>query len=193
MTVMLDIIGAAILVGLITMTIMSININVSDENFKGISEYHIQTEVIQLARILEFDLYKVGYRISAPGIIKIADTSRIKFYTNLFDANGAKDSVEYSLSGYVSSSPNPRDRSLYRYQNTTQVYINFSVTKFKLTYYNANDIALSTPVTGSNLDSIKSVRVLLTLESPVPFDTTRIGGSSYAGGYYQKLIYPRNL
>jgi len=175
------------------MTIMSININVSDENFKGISEFHIQTESIQLARIMEFDLYKVGYRIAKPGIIRIADTSRIKFYTNLLDVNGAKDSIEYNLASAVTSTPNPRDRSLYRYQNTTQVYINFSITRFKLTYFNGNDQQLATPVTGSNLDSIKSIRVLLTLESPVPFDTTRIGGSSYAGAYYQKLIYPRNL
>ena len=58
MTVMLDIIGAAVLVGMLMMTIMSVNINVSDQNFKGLSEYHIHTELIQLSRIIEFDFYK---------------------------------------------------------------------------------------------------------------------------------------
>ncbi len=193
MTVMLDIIGATVLVGMLMMTIMSVNINVSDQNFKGLSEYHIHTELIQLSRIIEFDFYKMGYRIQGPGKICIADTSHIKYYTDLYDVNGEKDSIEYNLAYLVTSTPNPVDRALYRYENTTRVWINYSVIQFRLKYFNANEQPMTTPVTGAYLDSIKSVRVLLTLQSPIPFDTARIGGSAYAGTYYQKQIYPRNL
>ena len=149
-------------------------------------------KTIQLARILEFDLYKAGYKITKPGIVTIADSTRIKFYTNLFNVGTAKDSIEYNLGGPVAWSKNPRDKSLYRFENTTKVFINFSVTKFALTYYDSNSVKLATPVTGTNLNKIKAIRVLLTLESPEPFDTSH-GTVGYVGGYYQKLIYPRNL
>ncbi len=193
MAVMMDIVGAAILVGMLMLTIMGVNINMSSENYKSLTEFNLHTQSIQLARIIEFDLYKAGYNVSKPGIISIADTSKIKFYTNLFDIPGRRDSIEYDLGNMVPSSTNPRDKELFRYENTTKVYINFSVTRFKMSYYNGNDALIPAPVTGSLRDSIRSIKVYLTLESPEPLDTTRIGGSSYIGTYYQKLIYPRNL
>ncbi len=193
MAIMMDIVGAFVLVGMLMLTIMGININMSDETYKGLTELNLQTQSIQLARIMEFDFYKAGYNVSKPGVIAMADTSKIKFYTNLFAVPGRRDSIEYDLGSYVTSSTNPNDKSLYRYENTTRVFINFSVTRFKLSYYNSSDVQLSTPVTGSNLDSIKAIKVLLTLASPEPFDTTRSGGSKYVTTYYQKRIYPRNL
>lgn len=193
MSIMLDIVGSTIIVGMLILTMMGININMSDETYKGLTEYNLHTQSIQLARIMEFDLYKIGYAVNKPGIISIADTSRLKFYTNLLDVAGGKDSIEYNLGNGVASSSNPRDRAFYRYENTTQVFINFSVTKFRLSYYNSCDSLLSAPVTGGLRDSIKSVKVFLTLESPEPFDVSRYGGPSYIGTYYSKWIYPRNL
>jgi hypothetical protein len=73
------------------------------------------------------------------------------------------------------------------------VFINYSVTRFRLQYYNGNDSLLALPITGARRDSIKSIRVLLTLETPEPFDTSRIGGYPYISAAYNKLVYPRNL
>ena len=196
MTIMMDIIGAAILVGMLILTIMNVNINLGNENYRSICEFKTQTELIQLARIVEFDLYKAGYYVptSMKPLIRIADTSKIKFATNLFNVPGAVDSVMYDLGGPVVNSTNPKDRILVRYENTTKVYINYSVVRFRLYYYNSKDSLLTAPVTGSWLDSIKSVKVSLSLESPEPFDTTRTGGGyPYVSATYQKLIYPRNL
>jgi hypothetical protein len=193
MSVMMDIVGSVVLVGMLMLMVMGININMSNETYKGLTDLNLQTQSIQLSRILEFDLYKAGYAVSKPGVIAIADSSSLKFYTNLFNIAGRRDSIEYDLGGMVTSSPNPNDKSLYRFENTTKVFINFSVTRFILSYYNSRDSLLATPVTGSYRDSIKAIRVYLTLQSPVPFDTTRTGGSSYVSTYYQKLIYPRNL
>ena len=189
----MDIVGALVMVGMLILMVMGININMSQETYKGLTELNLHSQSIQLSRIFEFDLYKMGYAVSKPGIIAIAETARIKFYSNLFNIPGRRDSVEYNLGTMVPSSTNPRDRALYRFENTTQVFINFSVTRFKLSYYNGNDSLLGAPVTGSLRDSIKSVRIYLTLESPEPFDTSRTGGPSYISTFYQKLIYPRNL
>ncbi|OLD73398.1 MAG: hypothetical protein AUI33_06835 [Ignavibacteria bacterium 13_1_40CM_2_61_4] len=193
MAVMMDIVGSLVLLGMVILMVMGININMSQETYKGLTEYNLHAQSIQLSRIFEFDLYKMGYAVSKPGVIAVAETSKIKFYSNLFNIAGRRDSIEYDLGTTVPSSTNPRDKSLYRFENTTQVFINFSVTRFKLSYYNGNDSLLGTPVTGTLRDSIKSVRVYLTLESPEPFDTSRTGGPSYISTFYQKLIYPRNL
>ncbi|MBI1806957.1 MAG: hypothetical protein HYR76_07900 [Ignavibacteria bacterium] len=198
MSIMMDIVGALVVFGMLLMTVLNVNINISDENYKTLTEFKIQTETIQLGRILEFDFYKIGYNVpkdtSRTGEkIQIADTARIKFYTNLFNVPGAKDSVEYDLGAAALGSTNPRDKQLIRFENITKVYINYSVTRFKLSYYNAKDSLLATPVTGAWRDSIKSVKVFLSLEGPEPFDTTRAGGYQYVSAAYQKLIYPRNL
>jgi hypothetical protein len=184
---MLDLIGAAVLVGMLLMTIMNININMSQETYRSASEFHTQTEIIQLARIMEHDMYKMGYFVTKPGIILIADTSRLKFKANLTNTPGSTDVIEYLLGTSVTTSPNPRDKHLMRDENSSRISISYSVTGFKLTYYNARDSVMPAPVTGAKLDSIRSIRVYLTLESPEPFDNT------YAGAYYEKLIYPRNL
>lgn len=193
MTVMMDIVGAAVLAGMVMLTIMGININMSSETYQGLTVLNLQTQSIQLSRIMEFDIYKAGFGVTKPGVIAVAETSKLKFYTNLFNVAGKRDSVEYDLGSLVTSSSNPKDKSLYRFENTTKVFINFSVTRFVLTYFNSRDSALAAPVTGSNRDSIKAIRVYLTLQSPEPFDTSRTGGPKYVSTYYQKVIYPRNL
>jgi hypothetical protein len=159
------------------------------ENAKTTVEFHSQTEIIQLGRILEFDFNKIGYDISGVRKIVTADSSRIKFRTNLWDVPGRRDSVEYILGALVAYSSNPRDRVLTRYENLTGVLINYSITRFRLSYYNSRDSLLATPVTGNNLDSIRSIKIYLTLESPTPLGDD----STFASGYYSKLVYPRNL
>lgn len=186
MAVMLDVIGAALLVGMLMLTILNVNINMTVETYKSASEFHTQTEMIQLARIMEFDIYKMGYAVSKPAVVA-ADTSHLKFRANLQDVAGARDSIEYILGTPVTTSVNPKDRHLLRVENITHVSISYSVTKFFLTYYDADDSVMATPVTGAMLDSIRAIKVYLALESPQPFD------SSYAGAFYEKIIYPRNL
>ncbi len=186
MAVMLDVIGAALLVGMLMVTILNVNMNMTLETYKSASEFHTQTEMIQLARIMEFDMYKMGYAVSKPSIVA-ADSSYIKFRANLSDIPGARDSVEYILGTPVTTSTNPRDRHLLRVENISRVSISYSVTRFHLTYYDKRDSVIPTPVSLSNLDSVRAIRVYLALESPDPYD------SSYAGAYYEKLIYPRNL
>ena len=190
MQVLLDLVGSVILVGSLILSIMNVNINMTTETAKSTTEFHIQTEVIQLSRIMEFDFTKIGYDVASSKVVS-ADTSRLKFKSNLWNIPGQLDSVEYVLGNLVAGSTNPRDRVLTRYENTSGVLINYSITRFKLSYYKANGQLLATPVTGALLDSIDAIRVFMTVESPEPLgDNTSL---LYASGYYDKLIYPRNL
>jgi len=195
MTVMMDIVFASVILGMIILTIMNININMTQENWKGMVELNTQTEAIQLARIMEFDFYKIGYRVplTARPSFLVADTEHVKFKTNLGDMAGAIDIVEYGLGGPVLDSKNPRDLMLFRIENVTKVYINYSVIGFRVSYFDSNDVKISTPIFGAALNRIRSLRIMLKLESPEPFDTTYGGGYQYASAIYSKLIYPRNL
>ncbi|MBA4312910.1 MAG: hypothetical protein C0417_09795 [Chlorobiaceae bacterium] len=193
MGVMLDMVLASVLVGIIILTVMNVNINLSDENYRGMVEFHTQMETIQLARIIEFDFFKMGYRQTVRPFISIAESSHIKFTSNLKDIAGATDVIEYGLGDLVLNSKNPRDKMLFRIENISKVYINYSVIRFKLTYYNSRDSILSAPIVGALRDSIKSVRVQLMLESSEPYDTARVGGKLYSHAMYSKLLFPRNL
>jgi hypothetical protein len=198
MTIMLDIVLSVVIFGMLMLMVANINVTLTTENYRGIVELNTETELIQLANIMEFDLNKAGYHVPSVDAaigerIAIADSSRIRFFSDLKN-NGIKIPVEYSLLDYNSSSTNPRDRMLVRIENTSTVYINYSVTKFKLSYYNTRDSIMSTPITGSLLDSIRSIKIILMLESPHPFDTTSTPSAmAYAHAMYQKLIFPRNL
>lgn len=193
MTVMLDMVLASVLVGIIILTVLNVNLNLSDENYRGMVELHTQTETMQLARIIEHDFYKIGYTQTTRPYITVAESSHIKFYTNLKDAPGAIDVIEYGLGDLVLNSINPRDKMLFRIENVSKVYINYSVIRFKLNYYNSRDSAMTAPITGGLRDSIRSIKVQLMLESPEPFDTSRVGGRQYTHAMYSKLIFPRNL
>ena len=195
MTVMMDVVLASVILGMIILTIMNVNINMTQENWKGMVELNTQTEAIQLARIIEFDFYKIGFRVppAARPSFMVADSEHVKFKTNLGDQNGVIDIVEYGLGGPVLNSKNPRDRMLFRVENVTKVYINYSVIGFHISYYDSNDVKMNTPVSGASLNLIRSLKVNLKLESPEPFDTTYGGGYHYASALYSKLIYPRNL
>ena len=186
MSVMMDIVGATVLVGMLMLTVMNININMNSETYRTATEFHTQTEMIQLARIFEFDTYKAGYSVAKPAIVS-AESTHFKFRSNLLNIAGRRDSIEYILGTPVTSSQNPNDMHLLRIENVSTVSISYSVTQFNLTYYNASDSVLAFPITGARLDSIRSVRIKLKLESPSLID------GSYAGAYYEKLIYPRNL
>ncbi|HUL43806.1 MAG TPA: hypothetical protein VLY03_05575 [Bacteroidota bacterium] len=193
MAVMIDIVGAAVILGMLILTIANVNLNLVSESDKSFIDFDTQTQLIQLARILEFDIYKAGYSVPRHGAISIADSTKFKFKTDLPNTPGHVDSIMYQLGGYVTASQNPSDRMLARYENLSNTFINYSVTTFKLSYYNSKDSLMSCPVTGNWLDSIKAIRIQLTLQSPLPMDTTYSGGYSYASAMYQKVIYPRNL
>lgn len=210
MSVILDIIGATLLVGMLMLSIMNINVNIIDETTKTSSALHIQNEGLQVARILEFDFYKMGYRApKAPATHKvtIADTSNIQFQAALFDSAMADTGRVYTVQ-YLYIPPTPpvthKDSSTHRYGtlkrivNGDTVVIDQNVTKFFLAYYDSLDNPMAIPITGTKLDTIRSVKVQLRFEAFVPFDTSstrfrRAGDSTYTGAYYQKWIYPRNL
>ncbi len=188
MNVMLDIIGSVLVIGILTLTIATMNAGLSTQTYKANNTMQLQFEAIQLARIMEFDVYKAGYKVSQSKRILTADSTSLKFLANLFDTEKDTNTVQYILSStgevYTKS---PEYKKLVRKIGSDTLTINRNIRSLKFQYYTGSDVKLSTPVTGAWLDSIKSIKIDMTLESFNPLDST------FIAAVYSKWIYPRNL
>ena len=126
MQVLLDVIGASLLVGILLLTAISINSNLTMSTWKTSTTYNIESQGIQLARIIEYDLYKLGYAVASSKIL-LADSVRLKFRANLLDKANKIDTVEYVLGSAVAGSSNPKDNQLSRTVNGSPLFISYNV------------------------------------------------------------------
>jgi hypothetical protein len=180
----LDLLGSLILLGVLILAVATVHLNMNQSVNEGGFELRTQQNLIELARTMEFDFLKIGYNSPKPAIA-VADSDRITFKADL-ENRGIIDSVRYYLGGPsdggVAATPNPRDRVLYRVlNNEPQRGTSLGVVQFYLTYYDSAGNTTTAP------NMIRSIRVQLTVESQYPVDST------FAGAYWEKHIYPRNL
>lgn len=198
MNVLLDIIGSTIFVGILIITILTVNNNIVMSNYKSISTYEIQTQAVQLGRIIEYDLYKIGFNVATKANrITFADTSNITFQADL-NNSGTINSIQYQTGATNGSSKNPRDKKLTRIVDGAPLFISFNATRFIMTFYDSAMHKLTTPLSAADRLKVRTINVMLQLETPDPVDFVhrlnpdRID-TLYTGAYYEKLISARNL
>jgi hypothetical protein len=99
------------------------------------------------------------------------------------------DSIRYYLgpTSELLSTPNPRDRMLYRVlNNETPKTSNLGVTQFRLIYFDALGDTIPPPITTPGL--INSVEINLAVESVAAYDT------SYSSAFWRQIrLVARNL
>lgn len=184
MSSFLDIVGSTIIGGIILLIILTYNSNVNDASISQTTSNIVQSNLNSIATELDFDFKKIGFGVTDSLKIITADTSRISFRADI-DNNGKIDTITYYLSDLnaLISTPNPRDRFLYRIVNTQAPNSSsLGVIKFRLFYYDKNG-----NITGVG-SSVKSFKVELYCESTFP-----IGENYYPLAYWNKTINPRNL
>ena len=182
MDTIIDLIGAAVIAGIVMIGIANLNIYSSQIRFKSNSDLHLQQDAKTIADILDNDMRKIGYGYSGTSIIT-ADSQEIKFYADI-DSNNVVDQVEYVLSDTsdVSYTENPSDRILYRIVNgDTSKGPSLGITKLRFTYKNL--LGNVTTV----LDSIKYIKAEIWVQSPEPVN------EKYIFTYWEMTINPRNL
>jgi hypothetical protein len=182
MNEMQDILGSMVFGGIIMVMVISFNGNISES--AALQTFHttVQTNATTVTNILEYDLRKLGYRVTSSDKITIADTNRIAFKGD-FDNNGTTDSITYYVGSTVPSGvSNPRSRLLYRQLNANSPQtMNLGITKFHLWYYGANGASTDT------LSQIRTIKVALSFESNSPYN------GIYSGAYWERVIKPKNL
>ncbi len=139
----------------------------------------VQQNLVAVSELLEYDFRKIAYckdftKIPNPTMaIRYADTSRIRFWTDLGTianpyGDGNIDSLTYYIgpTSELSVTPNPYDRLLYRVENNdSPIGVNMGVTVFKFQYYDALHNKLSTPVDSCQL--IQYMEITIQVEHPV--------------------------
>lgn len=189
MAVLIDVIGSMIFAGLIILAINTGTADLNEATYEHTYSLNVQTNSVSLARMIEYDFVKIGYRTPSPAIVSM-DSTGIRFQSDLLN-NGEVVTVQYSVGSptdsNVTSTENPRDFLLFRtltdVTGTNTLRLSSGLVDFKLTYYDSLGAITATT------SAVKSIRVQMKLESIEPVDTD----SLYPGVFWEKTIYPRNL
>ncbi len=185
MAVWLDLIGSFIFGSLLALNVMRMNADITEQSYESTLTYTAQYSAATIAEIVEDDLQKMGFGVSDTAIV-LADSSQIRFLADLGD-DGTVDTLYYYIGSTsdASHTPNPSDRVLYRVLNGgTPQGMHLGETAFQLSYFNANGDSLGLPVP---LGAVRKIRMDLTVESKVAYDTT------YATAFMQLRLRPKNL
>lgn len=151
---LIDILGASMIGGTILLILFRMNDSNVENHFINSGEYLVQSNLISVVELFEYDLRKIGYcekweKIPDPTVAIIEATKNsITFLTDVAkDKNnplgdGVVDTLKYWIGSptekEVSSTPNPKDRMLYRQTNNdTPLSANLGLTQFELTYFDA--------------------------------------------------------
>ncbi len=176
----MDIIGSFIIGGLLFLLLWKIDDASVANIFNNGEELILQQNLATTAMVLENDFRKIGYcsdwnKIPAPSkAILSADSTSIKFLTDV-DDDGNVDTIHYYLgpTSELASTPNPRDRFLYRVvNNEIPRGVNLGVTQFKMIYFDPLGDTLFCPIIHPT--SISSIEINITVENVVGY-----GGSSH--------------
>lgn len=190
MSTLLDIITATFIGAILILMIIGINFYIENSSREVTNANIAQMNVKEISEVLDFDLYKIGYRVTGPKII-FADSTRLVFLCDI-DNNGKVDTLEYLLGNpnELSSTPNPNDRLLYRIlNNEPKKGSNLGVVDFKFTYYDSSNsmINYSSLNSQTQRDKIKTIEYFVRVESVFPVE------GYYPGAEIKKVIRPKNL
>jgi hypothetical protein len=190
----LDIIGSMIIGGILLSITMRLNDAATEKTYNNGAELSLQENMATVAQMLETDFRKIGFcadwnKFPDPSkAIVYADVSNIKYLTDL-DSDTNMDSIRYYLgpTSELLSTPNPRDRMLYRVANNeAPLTSNLGVTQFRLVYFDALGDTLTPPITTAGL--INSIEINLAVESVAAYDT------SYSSAFWRQIrLVARNL
>jgi hypothetical protein len=182
----MDIFGAFVIGGVFMSSYFNLSHTITNHNWETTLDLIAQENCVSTGGILEHDIYKIGLNdtISSP-CITYADSVKITFRTDI-NSDGKMDSLSYytGATSVLSSTPNPRDKPLYRYSSVTNktTMMNVGCTNFKLTYYD------TTGTLTTDRKKIQAVLVVLDVES---LNANSNGG--YAGVHWEQYIVPKHL
>jgi type II secretory pathway component PulJ len=190
MSSLLDIITATFIGAIVILMIIGIVFYIQNSSQEVNNANIAQMNLKEIAELLDYDLYKIGFRVPGNKII-LADSTRLTFLSDI-DNNGKIDTIRYFVGSPsdLSSTPNPNDRILYRLvNNEPQRGSNLGVVDFKFTYYDSTNtkINYSSLVTQTQRDRIKAIEYYVKVESLYPIE------GYYPGAEIKKVVRPKNL
>lgn len=182
MNIVIDLVGAALIGGVILLGLVNLNIYSSQTKFSSDSELQLQRNAKTLAEIINHDLRKIGFNYAGTAIIT-AEKNTLSFYSDI-DTNNVTDIVTYTLSDslQVPTTANPRDKILIRIVNS-DTSKGPSLGLIDLTFKYKNALGTETAA----LDSIRYIEAEMWVETPEPVN------DKYSFTYWEMTINPRNI
>ena len=135
MQTLIDISGSMIIGGVIILLVMSLSSMLTDTMYEKSQDLITQESAINLARIIEDDLYKVGFLVPGNPIIT-ATADEIRFLADI-NKNGIPDTIRYYLgdSSNGESTPGSKNRPLFRVlNNEAPLNVAIGLVDFSFTY-----------------------------------------------------------
>lgn len=188
MAYLLDVTGSTIFAGVLILLIITHNINVDNASRELYQNTMTQSEAIEAGRIFDYDLYKIGYRVTGQKIL-IADSTRLKYYADV-NNDGATDSVQYYLgAGMTGATENPNDRPVHRVLNSGSPELSLVACEFELSYHDSsgNKLSYAALANASERAKIKTLWAKVRFESPFRVD------GRYQSFLLSKTVRPKNL
>jgi hypothetical protein len=190
----LDILGSMLIGGILLSITLRLNDAATAKTYNNSGELSLQQNMVTVAQIIENDFRKIGYcadwnKFPDPSkAIVSAGESNIKYLADIdYDTN--MDSIRYYLgpTSELLSTPNPRDRMLYRVlNNQAPSSSNLGVTQFRMVYFDTLGDTIFLPITDPGL--IASIEINLTVESVAAYDT------AYSSAFWRQIrLVARNL
>ncbi len=190
----MDILGSFIIGGFLLILLWQIDDAAVKNVYNNSEELILQQNLATSARILERDFRRIGYcksynLIPKTNVIVSATDTSISFLTDVND-QGNVDVLKYYIGpvSELSSTPNPRDRFLYRVvNNETPVGVNLGVTQFKLVYFDVYGDTLHTPI--ANLSRISSMEINIAVENVVGYggNSPEEEQSKYSSAFWRQI------
>jgi hypothetical protein len=191
MATWLDIVGSIIIGTLVIFLIVKLNYQVSTSSTEITSNGMVQSYLTTISTIMENDLYKIGYRITDPNKLAIADSNRFSYKADVYN-DGTPDSVRYYLgsTSQVKFGSNPNDRPLYKKINGGNEMIMGIIRNCKFSYFDSTGRQISAYANPTNPDTLRKVRIVqvyIKCESPYLIN------NYFQTAEYSRKIKPVNL
>ncbi|MBI4536293.1 MAG: hypothetical protein HY708_08440 [Ignavibacteriae bacterium] len=178
---MIDYLGSLIISGMVFLVLMGFYLTMGETAATQTFNSGIQEDLTSTTEILEYDLRKIGYRVSDSVKVTFAGPDKIVFRTDI-DNNGSVDSIQFSMVTAMGPSGGSNPYVVNRTVNgVTAKLTRMRVTNLNFTYYNAQGAVTSV------LKDIISVKVSLAMENTVAYD------GNFPKAYWERVIKPQNL
>jgi Tfp pilus assembly protein PilW len=193
----LDFIGSFIVAGIVTVIVFSLNASMNQTAYMRTSEQISQDAATNAMNILQYDLYKAGYRVTTGEKIFAAESLKVSFAADL-NNNGTPLTVIYTVgaTAQLTATKNITDRPLFRTVGTNaSVNIVQGMTDCSFAYYDTGGYAMSySSLNAAKRALIRGIAIRLTVEPANPVDTAYLKSPEpVVPVKISKTIWPKNL
>lgn len=198
MNILLDILGSIVTGGMVLLVNFGLISRMNNVSTDLLLSNVNANDAVEITRIIENDVYKIGYRDTTNVIFESAQQ-----YSVRFKAAVNVDSLPKSIYYYTGSTSqmagtrNPNDKPLFRQiigENPIMIGV---IRDFNLTYLDSTNTPISYSYLSqqSERNKIKGVSIMLRVESNATVlknEKTKLGEDVYPFVEWRKTIYPKN-